>query len=288
VAWRTFYDEARERLTSSGFQSADIEARRIVEEASGYEGAEFHEGLGVLATKRGVVSFDGMLQRRLDGEPLQYVLGRWAFRNLDLFVDQRVLIPRPETEVVAGVALEELERFAGSGRRLTAVDLGTGSGAIGLSLASERTDTDVVLTDLSAAALEVARANLAGLGRSAAGVSIAQGSWFQALASRMRGTVDVVVSNPPYVSPDDELPAEVRDWEPSEALMSDDAGRFDVDHLVAGAGEWLRPGGALVVEMAPHHTDWARGRAQEAGFVEVRIFEDLTGRERGLCARWPS
>ncbi len=286
VAWRTFYDEARDRLATAGFESADIEARRIVEEASGYEGAEFHEGLGVLATKRGVVSFDQMLQRRLDGEPLQYVLGRWGFRNLDLFVDRRVLIPRPETEVVAGIALEELERMAEPGRRLTAVDLGTGSGAIGLSLADEHSTVEVFLTDASTGALEVARANLAGLGRAATRVSIAQGSWFDALRPQLRGAVDVLVSNPPYVATEDTLPVEVSDWEPNEALIAADGGRAEVAHIVERAGEWLRSGGALVVEMAPHQTQWAAGHAQQAGFAEIEVFSDLAGRERGLRARW--
>ena len=109
--------------------------------------------LDELATKRGVVRFDAMLERRLAGEPLQYVLGSWGFRTLDLIVDRRVLIPRPETEVVAGLALAELDRLAEPGRMLTAVDLGTGSGAIGLSLAAERTDTHVILTDASTEAV---------------------------------------------------------------------------------------------------------------------------------------
>ncbi|MFV2040100.1 MAG: class I SAM-dependent methyltransferase, partial [Acidimicrobiales bacterium] len=185
VAWRSFLDEARQRLEAAGFASADIEARRIVEEASGYEGAGFHSGLNELATQRGVVAFDAMLGRRLGGEPLQYVLGRWGFRTLDLLVDRRALIPRPETEVVAGVALDELSRLATPGRRLTALDLGTGTGAIGLSLAAERPDTEVILTDVSTEALKVARANLAGLGRAGTRVSIAQGSWFVALPDRL-------------------------------------------------------------------------------------------------------
>lgn len=288
VAWRAFYEEAMRTLGSAGFASADVDARRIVEEASGFEGADFHAGLDQRATKRGVVAFDRMVERRLRGEPLQYVVGRWGFRSLDLMVDQRVLIPRPETEVVAGVALAELDRLASPGRQLLAVDLGTGSGAIGLSIAVERTDTAVVLTDAYEEVLQVARANLAGIGRAAVRVRAHLGSWFDALPEELQGGVDVLVSNPPYVGADDSLPDEVAQWEPSTALIAADDGRSDLAHLIAEAGEWLRPEGALVLEMAPHQTAWAARAAEEAGFVEIAVVPDLTGRDRAVRARWQS
>lgn len=288
VAWRSFHEEAIARLARAGLESAEVDARRIVEAASGFEGGEFHLGLAELATKRGVVRFDAMIERRLAGEPLQYVIGSWGFRTLDLMVDRRVLIPRPETEVVAGIALAELERLAAPGRTLTAVDLGTGSGAIGLSLAAERTDTQVVLTDASPAALQVARANLTGIGRAATRVMISEGSWFDALGSDLAGAVDVMVSNPPYVAESDPLPPVVAEWEPTEALIAPDQGRADLRHLIGGAGEWLRPGGALVLEMAPDQTAWAAETAAEAGFVEIAVEPDLAGRDRAVRARWPA
>ena len=288
VAWRAFLAEARQRLEVAGVEGADVDARRIVEEASGYEGSELYMGLDQPATKRGVVAFDRMLERRVAGEPLQYVLGRWAFRTLDLMVDRRALIPRPETEVVTGVALDELERLARPGRTVVAVDLGTGSGAIGLSFAAERPDTRVVLTDRSSDALQVARANLAGLGRAATRVAIHEGSWFEALPSDLRGAVAVVASNPPYVSPDEDLPAEVADWEPRGALVAGDRGRADLAAIIGSAGEWLVPDGALVLEMAPNQTAWAARLAAEAGYVEIEAIVDLAGRNRGIRARWPS
>ncbi|NBO80660.1 MAG: methyltransferase domain-containing protein, partial [Actinobacteria bacterium] len=120
-----------------------------------------------------------MIRRRLAGEPVQYVMGRWAFRHLDLLVDRRVLIPRPETEQVAEVAL----RYARPITPRVVVDLGTGSGAIGLSLAQELPldETSVWMTDASLDALDVARANAAGLGRAAANVRIVHGDWYAAL-----------------------------------------------------------------------------------------------------------
>jgi len=156
--------------------------------------------------------------RRESGEPLQYVLGSWAFRSLELMVDPRVLIPRPETEQVVEVALGEIRRH----RRPVVADLGTGSGAIALSVVAEVAGAQVWATDTSEAALAVARANLAGLaGMAATRVRLARGSWFSALPAELRGRLSVVVSNPPYVADAEvaSLPAEVAEWEPREALV---------------------------------------------------------------------
>jgi release factor glutamine methyltransferase len=231
----------------------------------------------------------GLLARRLAGEPLQYVLGSWSFRTLDLFVDRRVLIPRPETEVVAGAAIAELERMradpARRGRRLLAVDLGTGSGAIALSIAAECDAVDVWATDRSTDALAVARSNLAGIGRRGTAVRVAAGSWFDALDPALRGQVDLVVSNPPYVGAAEELPPEVADHEPRGALVAGPVGTEDLEHLVDGATGWLAPGGSLVLELAPHQAATIAARARLEGFEDVEVVTDLVGRERAVVAR---
>lgn len=299
VPWRAFLREATETLRAAGFASPDSDARRIVEQASGFEGADLALGLSEPATVRGVTAFDAMMARRLAGEPLQYVVGRWGFRTLDLMVDRRVLIPRPETEVVAGVAIDEIARIARTasgdggadrvqrvdGRPLVVVDLGTGSGAIGLSVAVERHDAHVVLTDASTEALAVAQANLAGIGRAATRVRIAEGDWFDALPGDLVGAVDVVVSNPPYVAADDDLPPEVGDWEPTSALIAPDAGLAHLRIIVEGASSWLRPGGSLVLEMAPTQTETIAALAGERGYRDVEIVHDLSGRPRIVRAR---
>jgi len=291
VSWRMLAAEAERRLmaTSVGEPgSAAIDARRIVERASGTEGSEYVLGLDDAATEKGVHHFDLMLERRLQGEPLQYVVGRWGFRALDLMVDRRVLIPRPETEVVAGLALDELDRAAAGergGRPLVAVDLGTGSGAIGLAIADERDRVDVWLTDVSADAIAVARANLVGLGRSATRVTIVEGEWFGALPAELRGSIDVVVSNPPYVATGDELPAVVRDWEPPGALFAGDDGLDDLRVIVAQAPRWLAPAGALVVELAPTQARRVAALAMENGFASAEVRSDLAGRDRAVIAR---
>jgi release factor glutamine methyltransferase len=203
VSWRELRKETTQRFEAAGLP--ETEARWLIEDLA--------DGLlDDLITQRSMARHDDLVTRRLAGEPLQYVLGHWPFRTLDLMVDQRVLIPRPETEVVAGYALEELDRQSGD---LLVADLGTGSGALGLSMASERTNTKVWCTDFSADALAVARANLVGLGRPARRVTLAQGSWFAALPDDLQGSLALVVSNPPYVATTADLPAEVADWPPA-------------------------------------------------------------------------
>ncbi len=267
------------------------EARWIVEHA---------EGDGVLAR--------ALADRRASGEPLQYVLGRWPFRTLELAVDPRVLIPRPETEQVVEVALAELATLV-AGRRPSpgrpgppgpvAVDLGTGSGAIALSLAVEggaRAPTlEVWATDVSPAALAVAQDNLAELARcgprAAGRVRMAAGRWFDALPPALAGTVDLVVSNPPYVA-EAEFPGLepiVRGWEPRGALVAPDrdgvGGLADIGTVLVDSARWLRPGGVVVVEISPAQADAALGVARRAGLVDARTEEDLSGRVRMVVAR---
>jgi len=224
-----------------------------------------------------------MVRRRAGGEPLQYVLGRWGFRTLDLLVDRRVLIPRPETEIVAGVAVDALAALDRPG---VAVDLGTGSGAIALSLAAERwPHVEVWATDASPDALAVARANLAGLGRRAGVVRLVEGDWYAALPGDLQGRVDVVVSNPPYVAASEVLPSDVRDWEPESALVAGTDGLDDIRRIVADAPGWLTDAGVLVVEIGETQGPTVVALAEAAGFAKAEIQPDLAGRDRVLVAR---
>lgn len=224
-----------------------------------------------------------MVERRAGGEPLQYVLGRWAFRGVEVMVDRRVLIPRPETEQVVEVALGELDRL---GRPApVVVDLGTGSGAIAIAIATERRGATVWATDRSPDALAVAGANVAG--NAAGGVRLAQGSWWEALPASLAGTVNLVVANPPYIASDEWLAPEVADWEPRDALIAGPAGTEDLAVILAEAPRWLAPGGAIVVELAPHQVASVVGLAESAGLVEVSAHRDLAGRYRAVVGRLP-
>jgi len=291
VRWRSLFDEARRRLAGTdGVDSPDIDARRIVEAAAGAKPAEFEDALDDPATARAAAWFYSMLERRGAGEPLQYVVGAWSFRTLDLMIDRRVLIPRPETEVVAGLAVDEAARLSiesGREREVVVVDLGTGSGAIALSVAVECPQARVFATDVSTEALAVASANLAGIGRAATRVTLHEGDWFEALPGALQGSVDIVVSNPPYIGTSEELPPVVADWEPPVALWSGPTGCEAVEQVIGGALSWLSPGGSLVLEVASHRAQDMAHMAAEGGLVDVRVERDLAGLERVVIGRLP-
>ncbi len=283
LLWRQLRDESLSRLVAAEVDDPPQELRWMIERASGRTAAEQVLALDRPATEREVSHLDQMVARRAAGEPLQYVLGRWGFRTLDLLVDRRVLIPRPETEVVAGLAIDALAALQRPG---VAVDLGTGSGAIALSLAAERwPHVEVWATDASAEALAVARANLAGLGRRAAVVRLLEGDWFAALPDDLRGRVDVVVSNPPYVASRDPLPAAVADWEPTAALLAGPDGLDDLRRIIAEAPGWLTDGGVLVVEIGEAQGAAVMALAEAAGFAGAVVECDLAGKDRVLVAR---
>ena len=287
LPWRALLGGAEAALAAAGVASPGVDARRLVERASGLEGGELVLALDELASRRGVAHLDAMLERRLRGEPLQYVVGRWAFRSLDLLVDGRALIPRPETEQVVELALTELQR-RGRDRPSVVADLGTGTGAIALSLAREVVTAKVWASDVSPYALALARANLAGIGRPGARVRLVQGDWFGALPAELAGHLDLVVSNPPYVAEADELPAEVADWEPAGALVAGPTGREHLERIVSEAPGWLAPAGSLVLELAPSHAPALVTAARRAGFASVEVGRDLAGRDRALVARSPA
>ncbi len=295
--WRALRAGAAERLADAGIVPAEAEARFMVEQASGYGADEWFDAAEAHAPARAEAHLHDMVERRIAGEPLQYVLGAWSFRGLDLMVDRRVLIPRPETEIVVEVALEEAERMGlhRARRRLALVDaapkavvadLGTGSGAIALALEAELPDVEVWATDASEDALAVARANVAGCAAARVRVAAA-GSWLDALPAALRGTLQLVVSNPPYVAEHEvaSLPDDVRLHEPRTALVSGPHGTEAIDTLLAQVREWLAPGGTLVIELAPHQAEDMRLQALDRGYREVFVREDLAGRPRVLVAR---
>jgi release factor glutamine methyltransferase len=279
-------------------------ARWLLEQASGLSAARLITDLDDEAPPAAVERLSSMLQRCASGEPLQYVLGHWGFRELDVLVDRRVLVPRPETEFVVGIALLELDRatlLANRARELTVVpreptggaellvaDLGTGSGVIALSVVTEREGVRVVASERDQDALDVARANLAALGAGmAARVLLCQGDWYQALPIDLMGRFDMIVTNPPYVAQDEwgGLEAKVRDYEPYGALVPGPTGLEAIEEIVAGAPTWLNSTGVLVVELAPCQAQAATALAKGAGLCEVRVESDLVGRPRALVAR---
>ena len=216
--------------------------------------------------------------RRAAGEPLQYVTGRAAFRYLELGVGPGVFIPRPETELVAERAMELLPPGG------TVVDVGTGSGAIALSIAQERPDARVLATESSRAALAYAVRNAE---RLPAPVELFHGDLLDALPRRRRGSIDVCVSNPPYVAWDERrvLPGDVVDHEAHDELFAPGEGLAITERLARSAHAWVRSGGWLVVEVADRRGTAVAGMLAGLGYRSVEVDTDLTGRERIVQGR---
>jgi len=266
-------------------------AQWLCEHASGCDANEFSDILDELVSERSAQHLQSMLARYAKGEPLQYVMGRWAFRRLDLLVDSRVLIPRPETELlVEHVTRYALQKIRDFGRGVAIADLGTGSGAVGLSVLHELPfeSAEVWMTDVSEDALHVARANAAGVGRNAVGARFGHGSWYEALPEDLRGSLDVIVSNPPYIATGDPLVGEsVLNWEPHNALFAGVDGLNDLRAVVSGAVNWLVPGGLLAVEMGFTQANVVSQLFESAGFNNVSVHKDLAGLDRFVTGTLP-
>ena len=222
-------------------------------------------------TEEQAARFRQLLALRRSGTPVAYLTGRREFWSLDLEVNPQTLIPRPETETLVEWALSlPLPAVA------EVLDLGTGSGAIALALASERPRWRVSAVDASAGALQVARANAGRLGLQR--VTFLASDWYAALAGRR---FDLLVSNPPYIDPDDPHLArgDLR-FEPRAALVAPGSGMADLARLAAGAPAHLRPGGWLLLEHGYGQGAPVRALLAEAGFLAVQTRRDLAGRER--------
>lgn len=219
-----------------------------------------------------VAVYRAMLQRRLQGEPIAYILGKREFYGLDLKVTPATLIPRPDTELLVELALQRIPMQA----PCAVLDLGTGSGAIALSIAHARPAACVLAVDASAAALQVARDNRLTL--DVRNVELRQSDWFLAL-NEMR--FDVIVSNPPYIRAADEhlSQGDVR-FEPLSALASGEDGLQDIRHICARAGQHLSPGGHLLLEHGYDQAGAVREIMRAAGFADVMSEKDLSGIER--------
>jgi release factor glutamine methyltransferase len=269
VTSREALREATATLERAGVPSPDVDAEWLLAHVLGVRRSELYA-----ATLDGELDeFRRLVDRRAQREPLAYILGEWGFRGLTLSVDPRVLIPRPETEAVVERSLALLDGID----EPAVLDIGVGSGAIALAIADERPDARVVGTDTSAEALEVAEANRERVGV-ADRVRFVQGD----LLAGEAGPFDLVVSNPPYVAPEDMpgLEPELQ-REPVEALVG--IGRHR--EVAQTALDVLRPGGALVLEVGDDQACNVSPLIVALGYRDVRVSNDLAGRERIVEAR---
>ncbi|MGH3002613.1 MAG: peptide chain release factor N(5)-glutamine methyltransferase [Gaiellaceae bacterium] len=263
---------ATSHLAGRGVDGARLDAERLLARALGITRLELYtqHDRPLSAPERDAVR--ELVRRRGLREPLAYVLGDWDFRRLTLKTDARALVPRPETEVVVERCLALLEGVAAP----RVVDVGTGSGAIALSIASERPDARVTATDTSPDALALARENAAA---HRLDVRLVECD----LLAGLEGPFDLVVSNPPYVvaSELESLAQEVREFEPRAALIDDG----QTARLAADARRVLD--GALVLEVHEHRAEEVSTLLLGLGYGTVIIALDLAGRQRVVEARWP-
>lgn len=281
------------RLAVAGVPTADVDARWLV-------GAVL-ERFGPDPAACDLAVLDGMVERRAARVPLQLVLGRTAFRWVEVACRPGVFVPRPETEVVAGVAIEAARS---AGPRPRVVEPCTGTGAITCALLSEVPGAEVLASDASEDAVELARENVAAVLEATAPTPWQLGAWgaprstatvevrdvLDAAPAGWHGTVDVLVCNPPYL-PAADTPTwapEVAEHDPHAALVGGPDGHEVVDALLAAGARWLRPGGTVVVEIDDRRGGDALEAAARASLVEARLVTDLTGRDRAVVATTPT
>jgi release factor glutamine methyltransferase len=259
---------ARARLDDAGVDTPVVDAALLLAHVLGTTRSGLHADGRRELSEREAAELERLVARRAAREPLAYVIGEWGFRRLTLSVDPRVLVPRPETEVVVERCLIRLE-----GREAPRVlDVGTGSGAIALAIADEHRGAHVTAIDASEDALAVARGNAA---RTGLDVELRHRDLFAGLPD---GPWGLVVSNPPYVAEDEVagLEPEVRDWEPRAALVDEGA----TESIASAARAVLRPGGALVLETAGGRAEEVAKLLRRLRYLDVRVTDDLAGRSR--------
>jgi release factor glutamine methyltransferase len=262
---------AVDALRAAGVDAAELDAELLLIEATGWDRAHLAAEPEAKVSSASARRFGQMVRRRLRREPLAYILGRKGFRHIELAVDPRVLIPRPETELVVEVALELGPN--------TVLEVGTGSGAVALAVANELPEAEVTATDTSPGALELSRSNAARLDLSGR-VRFIEGS----VPAGLR--FDLVLANLPYVSEGEwgRLQPEIREFEPREALVAGPRGTEAIESLLQELQGGPRPG-AVALEVGAGQADEVAGLVRAAGYTAVEARRDLAGIERVVLGR---
>jgi release factor glutamine methyltransferase len=268
---RDALDSALIALTAAGCETPRLDAEVLLAAAMGVDRAAVVSDPGRGIEPDAARRFIEYAARRREREPVAYILGAKGFRSIELAVDPRVLIPRPETEHLVDAVLDLPQ-----GARVC--DVGTGSGAIALALKSERPDLEVVATDSSDEALDVARANAQRLGL---GVAFHLGD----LLADVSGPLDAIVSNPPYVEDDAQLAPEIVRYEPALALRAGPDGLDVIRRLLPAAG--ATEARTVALEIGAGQAAAVAALMREAAFPEVEVVPDLAGIERVLVGRRP-
>lgn len=270
--------DARQMLAQAGIESAEQEALWIVEHVLGLAAHHVIADRDRLLSHVELLAVRGLIERRVGREPLQYILGTEEFCGLEFDVNPTVLIPRPETELL----VESIVQRIPLERRATIVDVCTGSGCIAVAIAQLRPRARVIATDLSNPTLDVARQNA--MRHAVVDITWLEGDLLTPLAKQgLEGRVDIIVSNPPYIAEPDWalLQPEVRLFEPRGALVAGPQGTEFHERLLQGAGQYLAPGGALIMEIGAGQARTLRRMLNQiSGYRFHRLVYDVAGLER--------
>lgn len=279
VTRKEIREETARRLREAGIEEYEYETWMLLEWKLGVDRAEYFMDPDAEVPQEQWNDLDAALRKRERRIPLQYLMGSCEFMGYSFAVDERVLIPRQDTECLVELAVEQMQR---SPEPCRVLDLCTGSGCIGVSVKLLCPQAQVVLSDVSEGALAVAGENARRLG---APVELVQGDLFE----NVQGTFDYILSNPPYISSKviDGLMPEVRDHEPRLALDGTEDGLHFYRRIVREATKRLRPGGRLLFEIGQEQGEALLSLLQEAGYEETAIRQDLAGLDRIAVGRWP-
>lgn len=276
--YNDIYLDSRRKLRAAGISSSDLEARLIVAHASGKSREELLTSSRLYVTDPSVQrEVDAMMERRLNGEPVAYIVGEWEFYSLPIIVNESVLIPRIETELLAEVAIKLIKRRGWQTRLL---DLCAGSGCLGLAVAANVPNCRIVLADVSDQALAVCRANMLrnNLTRNVTAIEVD----VMESPPSLLGAFDAIVCNPPYI-PSRELPwldASVRDHEPIIALDGGPDGLYIIRAIATNWPSLLKPGGNLAFECGKGQAEEVREILEDSGFTDIKTYVDTIGVER--------
>lgn len=275
---RELYLKGRKSFERNGFECPGIETRAILAESLDADPLELYAHPERRVGSGRAEAFEKLLHRRLAGEPMAYVTGKREFYSRSFTVTPDVLIPRPETETLADLAIKTAKRM----KNPRILDLGTGSGCLAVTVFLEARGCGVFASDVSAAALSVAGKN-----------ARTHGAWVRLVTSDLLGcfaksSFDIIISNPPYVSEAEyaELPEEVRRYEPRTALLGGEDGLWHIRKTAAAAGGALREGGFLLLEIGAGQAQSVEGIVRENGFSDVRFETDTGGIKRAVKATW--
>jgi release factor glutamine methyltransferase len=278
---RDILDEVIRNFTSVGIPSARLDAEVLLSFCLGCERLEFYKNSNRLINEKEQTAFQNLVARRLKWEPVAYITGRKEFWSFVLEVNRDVLIPRPDTEVLVEETINIITTI--NSKDIKILDIGTGSGAIALALAKEIPGAKITATDISSAALKVAKKNARNLGLDSL-IDFRQGNLFEPVD----GFFDIIVSNPPYIAEEEyrNLPRGVKDYEPREALLAGVQGTEFYEKIINQAPDHLQSGGWLLLEIGETQAEDIRKIAETAGkYKDISIRNDYAGRPRVIKAR---